>query len=360
MRTAADGQEALAAASQNPVPDIVLLDLMLPDLPGTEICRRIKADPRTADVPIVMLTARGEEIDRVVGFEVGADDYVVKPFSTRELVLRVRAVLRRSRPAPAMGEIQTFGELRIDLAGHRVWVAGEEISLTALEFRLLTTFMSRKGRVQSREALLDDVWGVHNSVTTRTVDTHVKRLRQKLGVVGASRPSAASATGSATAPKRADGESGEPADRAAVALPGAAAGRGHRARGGLRRRERVVVLLGPHARDAGRPRPRRRGGHPALHRLAARDPGRRRLGGGSIAVLAARWMARDLKRLLDQTAAIARGEPVAEEEPPRAWFRRPPIRGRSRPSPGPSTAWSGASTSSAGASRRCSPACGRR
>lgn len=185
VRTAADGQEALAAASQNPVPDIVLLDLMLPDLPGTEICRRIKADPRTADVPIVMLTARGEEIDRVVGFEVGADDYVVKPFSTRELVLRVRAVLRRSRPAPAMGEIQTFGELRIDLAGHRVWVAGEEISLTALEFRLLTTFMSRKGRVQSREALLDDVWGVHNSVTTRTVDTHVKRLRQKLGVVGA-------------------------------------------------------------------------------------------------------------------------------------------------------------------------------
>ena len=173
VRTAADGQEALAAASQNPVPDIVLLDLMLPDL------------PRTADVPIVMLTARGEEIDRVVGFEVGADDYVVKPFSTRELVLRVRAVLRRSRPAPAMGEIQTFGELRIDLAGHRVWVAGEEISLTALEFRLLTTFMSRKGRVQSREALLDDVWGVHNSVTTRTVDTHVKRLRQKLGVVGA-------------------------------------------------------------------------------------------------------------------------------------------------------------------------------
>ncbi len=184
VRTAANGKDALSAAFQEPAPDLVLLDLMLPDLPGTEICRRLKAEPRTAEVPVVMLTARGEEIDRVVGFEVGADDYVVKPFSTRELVLRVRAVLRRSRPSAPSTESETFGRLRVDQGGHRVWVDGDEIALTALEFRLLTTFMSRKGRVQSREALLDDVWGVHNAVTTRTVDTHVKRLRQKLGDVG--------------------------------------------------------------------------------------------------------------------------------------------------------------------------------
>lgn len=185
VRTAATGQAALAAAALDPAPDLVLLDLMLPDVPGTEVCRRLKADARTADIPILMLTARGEEIDRVVGFEVGADDYVVKPFSTRELVLRVRAVLRRSKPVPTGEVSENFGRLRVDQAGHRVWVQNEEIMLTALEFRLLTTFMSRKGRVQSREALLDDVWGVHNAVTTRTVDTHVKRLRQKLGVVGA-------------------------------------------------------------------------------------------------------------------------------------------------------------------------------
>lgn len=184
VRTAASGREALKAAAQDPPPDLVLLDLMLPDVPGTEVCRRLKADPRCAEIPIVMLTARGEEIDRVVGFEVGADDYVVKPFSTRELVLRVRAVLRRSRPAPAGEALESFGRLRVDQAGHRVWVDNDEITLTALEFRLLTTFMARKGRVQSREALLDDVWGVHNAVTTRTVDTHVKRLRQKLGDVG--------------------------------------------------------------------------------------------------------------------------------------------------------------------------------
>jgi two-component system, OmpR family, phosphate regulon response regulator PhoB len=184
VRTASTGGAAWKSAMQEPVPDLVLLDLMLPDLPGTEVCRRLKAESRTKDVPVVMLTARGEEIDRVVGFEVGADDYVVKPFSTRELVLRVRAVLRRSRPQAPVAEHASFGRLRVDQGGHRVWVDGTEIALTALEFRLLHTFMMRKGRVQSREALLDDVWGVHNSVTTRTVDTHVKRLRQKLGDIG--------------------------------------------------------------------------------------------------------------------------------------------------------------------------------
>lgn len=183
-RTAADGRGALAAAAEQPTPDLVLLDLMLPDISGTEVCRRLKSDPATAEVPVIMVTARGEEIDRVVGFEVGADDYVVKPFSTRELVLRARAVLRRRRPREEAGEMDSFGRLKVDTAGHRVWVDGDEIQLTALEFRLLATFMSRRGRVQSRDALLDTVWGVSTAVTTRTVDTHVKRLRQKLGDVG--------------------------------------------------------------------------------------------------------------------------------------------------------------------------------
>jgi two-component system phosphate regulon response regulator PhoB len=179
-RVAHDGRTALDLASEQPIPDLVLLDLMLPDISGTEVCRRLKADPATRDM-------RGEEIDRVVGFEVGADDYVVKPFSTRELVLRARAVLRRRggpRTVESTGEVTTFGSLRVDEAGHRVWVAGEEVQLTALEFRLLTTFLERKGRVQSRDVLLDTVWGVSTAVTTRTVDTHVKRLRQKLGAAG--------------------------------------------------------------------------------------------------------------------------------------------------------------------------------
>lgn len=183
-RTAHDGRTALARAAELPRPGLVLLDLMLPDISGTEVCRRLKADPRTRSIPVIMVTARGEEIDRVVGFEVGADDYVVKPFSTRELVLRARAVLRRNATEAApepVADITTFGRLRIDEAGHRVWVDGEEVQLTALEFRLLSTFLARKGRVQSRDVLLDTVWGMSAAVTTRTVDTHVKRLRQKLG-----------------------------------------------------------------------------------------------------------------------------------------------------------------------------------
>jgi two-component system, OmpR family, phosphate regulon response regulator PhoB len=186
-RVAHDGRTALAQAAALPRPDLVLLDLMLPDISGTEVCRRLRADAETQDIPVIMVTARGEEIDRVVGFEVGADDYVVKPFSTRELVLRARAVLRRrsgSAPDEPVAEITSFGRLRVDDAGHRAWVDGEEVQLTALEFRLLTTFLERKGRVQSRDTLLDTVWGVSSAVTTRTVDTHVKRLRQKLGAAG--------------------------------------------------------------------------------------------------------------------------------------------------------------------------------
>jgi two-component system phosphate regulon response regulator PhoB len=182
-RTGAEGLEAVRRAH----PSLVLLDLMLPDMSGMEVCRRLRTAPDTRHLPIVMVTAKGDEIDRVVGFELGADDYVAKPFSVRELVLRVRAVLRRSRPAPVVaepGDAVAFGVLRVDPPGHRVWVDSDEVQLTALEFRLLETFLGRKGRVQSREMLLDEVWGSDISVTARTVDTHVKRLRAKLGAAG--------------------------------------------------------------------------------------------------------------------------------------------------------------------------------
>ena len=162
--------------------DLVLLDLMLPDMPGTEVCKLLKSNPATRPVPVVMVTAKGEEIDRVVGFELGADDYVVKPFSVRELLLRVAAVLRRSAQLePSAEETIEFGDLKIDRAAHRVWIAGEEVAMTPLEFRLLVTLYERRNRVQTRASLLDDVWDMHADLTTRTVDTHVKRLREKLG-----------------------------------------------------------------------------------------------------------------------------------------------------------------------------------
>lgn len=162
-------------------PDLVLLDLMLPDMLGTEVCRAIKDNPATRALPVVMLTARGEEIDRVVGFEIGADDYITKPFSVRELVLRIRAVLRRREMPASDGPNIEFGNLRIDRAAHRVWVNAEEVELTALEFKLLVTLYERKNRVQSRAALLDEVWGIDTKISTRTVDAHVKRLREKMG-----------------------------------------------------------------------------------------------------------------------------------------------------------------------------------
>jgi two-component system phosphate regulon response regulator PhoB len=178
---ATTGEQAIAQLRRR-VPDLVLLDLMLPDVPGTEVCRQIKADPRTKHVPVVMLTAKGEEVDRVVGFEIGADDYVTKPFSVRELVLRLKALLRRTgsgrspeRPPEAVGPI------RLDVDAHRAFVDGAEVTLTPLEFKLLSTLMARLGRVQSREQLLEDVWEMSSEVETRTVDTHVKRLREKLG-----------------------------------------------------------------------------------------------------------------------------------------------------------------------------------
>jgi two-component system phosphate regulon response regulator PhoB len=179
------GRAALDLAKSEPSPDLILLDLMLPDLSGTEVCRELRRDEKTREIPVMMLTAKGEEIDRVVGFEIGADDYVTKPFSVRELMLRIKAVMRRiNTEAPRGSGPLSFGVLRVDQDAHRVWIEDAEAKLTALEFRLLTTFLSRKGRVQTRETLLSDVWGIQGDVTTRTVDTHVKRLREKLGAAG--------------------------------------------------------------------------------------------------------------------------------------------------------------------------------
>jgi two-component system phosphate regulon response regulator PhoB len=181
---ASDGETALRALKEEPF-DLVLLDLMLPGMPGTEVCRRLKQNRETANIPVVILTARGEEVDRVVGFEIGADDYVVKPFSVRELVLRIQAILRRGGAPGAPDERVQFGVLRIDRPAHRVFSGDVEVSLTALEFKLLAMLYDRRGRVLSRDTLLDEVWGAHVDVTRRNVDTHVKRLREKLGEAGA-------------------------------------------------------------------------------------------------------------------------------------------------------------------------------
>jgi two-component system phosphate regulon response regulator PhoB len=182
VETAPTGSEGLRRARERK-PDLVLLDIMLPDITGLDVCRQLKADPNMQGVAVVMLTARGEEIDRVVGFEIGADDYVVKPFSVRELTLRINAILRRATTTEGEGAPRRieFGVLVMDREAHRVWVEGEEVELTALEFKLLVTLYERRNRVQTRTALLDVVWGIRADVTTRTVDTHVKRLREKLG-----------------------------------------------------------------------------------------------------------------------------------------------------------------------------------
>jgi two-component system phosphate regulon response regulator PhoB len=180
--TATSGREGLRlAGTKNP--DLVLLDLMLPDIQGVEVCRQLRGDPKTRSTPVIILTARGEEVDRVVGFEIGADDYVTKPFSVRELILRARAVLRRGEQSGAV-DVVRLGALVIDSEAHRVHVEGREVSLTALEFRLLWTLVQRRDRVQTRETLLNDVWGLNLNVETRTIDTHIKRLREKLGKAG--------------------------------------------------------------------------------------------------------------------------------------------------------------------------------
>ena len=165
-------------------PDLITLDLMLPDISGHEVLRVMKADPALAAISVVMVTAKGQEADRIQGFELGADDYVVKPFSPRELLLRVRAVLRRLDDDTKDALVITSGPVEIDAARHEVKVFGKPVTLTALEFRLLKTLAERPDRVQTREVLLCDVWGIQVDITTRTVDTHIKRLREKLGLAG--------------------------------------------------------------------------------------------------------------------------------------------------------------------------------
>ena len=164
---------------------LILLDLMLPDGSGLDLCREIKSDKDKSSIPIIILTAKDDEVDKVVGFELGADDYVTKPFSVRELILRIKAVLKRGAEKKETLEVQRqFGELIMDIDSHEVFVNNEQIILTALEFRLLRQLVDRRGRVQSRDQLLSDVWGYSSEVTTRTVDTHIKRLREKLGTMG--------------------------------------------------------------------------------------------------------------------------------------------------------------------------------
>ena len=164
---------------------LLLLDLMLPDGSGLDLFRELKQDKSKSSMPVIILTAKDDEVDKVVGFELGADDYVTKPFSVRELILRVKAVLKRGVSKSDNVEVQRqFGELKIDVDSHEVFVNDEQISLTALEFKLLRQLVDRRGRVQSRDQLLSDVWGYSSDITTRTVDTHIKRLREKLGDMG--------------------------------------------------------------------------------------------------------------------------------------------------------------------------------
>jgi two-component system phosphate regulon response regulator PhoB len=178
--TAEDGYEALSLAKRY-VPDLVILDLMLPDVDGFEVCKELKRATATKDIPVLMLTARGEEVDRIVGLELGADDYVVKPFSPRELILRVRAILRRWAPKETTCSVWQYDGLLVDLEAHRVTVDDEEVYLTATELRLLVELIRNQGKVQSRDSLLDKVWGYQFEGYGRTVDTHVRRLRRKLG-----------------------------------------------------------------------------------------------------------------------------------------------------------------------------------
>lgn len=177
-----DGEEALLMARETP-PDIVLLDWMVEGISGIEVCRRLRRAPETQNVPIIMLTARGEEEDRVRGLETGADDYVTKPFSPRELVARVGAVLRRVRPALA-GEALSYADLEMDTVGHKVRRGGEVIALGPTEFRLLKHFLEHPGHVFSRERLLDSVWGHDSDIESRTVDVHIRRLRKAINEGG--------------------------------------------------------------------------------------------------------------------------------------------------------------------------------
>ncbi|NTV01894.1 MAG: response regulator transcription factor [Chlorobiaceae bacterium] len=184
-RHAASGEEAMEALQSGRF-SLVLLDIMLPGMDGFEVCRRIRQDPLRGELPIIMLTAKGEEIDKVLGFELGIDDYVVKPFSPRELNLRVRAILKRDRRNrhEEPQEVLRSGGLEVDIGRHTAALDGRPLTLTLMEFKLLSLLLRRKGQAQSREVLLSDVWDVDKEINTRTIDTHVTRLREKLGEAG--------------------------------------------------------------------------------------------------------------------------------------------------------------------------------
>ncbi|KGB57001.1 Two component transcriptional regulator, winged helix family [Sphingopyxis sp. LC81] len=184
VRQTPDGEQALVLVEER-VPDIVLLDWMIESLPGIEVCRRLRRNPKSANVPIIMLTARGEEEDRIRGLETGADDYVTKPFSPRELVARVQAVLRRLRPALA-GEMLTYADIELDSVAHKVVRNSQIVAMGPTEFRLLRHFMEHPGRVFSRGQLLDSVWGQDSDIELRTVDVHIRRLRKAINLPGTS------------------------------------------------------------------------------------------------------------------------------------------------------------------------------
>lgn len=179
VSTATDGASGLKQARAE-LPALIILDLMLPKIPGLEVCKILKSEPATRHIPIIMLTAKAEEIDRIVGLEVGADDYVTKPFSPREIVLRMKAIMRRGK-GEVVEEKLTVGPITVDPARHHVSVNGKAVRLTSVEFKLLSMLMLRRGRVQARDRLLNEVWGYESLIDTRTVDTHVRRLRKKLG-----------------------------------------------------------------------------------------------------------------------------------------------------------------------------------
>ena len=179
IRTAADGGAGLTAARQER-PDLIVLDLMLPGMDGLELCKKLRADPATALTPVIMLTAKADETDRIVGLELGADDYLTKPFSPKELVARVKALLRRAEQRDAPAQSYTYGALRLDATRHEVRVRAKEVTLTAKEFGLLEQLLRNRGRVLTRDALLNSVWGYDYHGTTRTVDVHIHRLKQKL------------------------------------------------------------------------------------------------------------------------------------------------------------------------------------
>ncbi len=181
--TAGDGAEALKKA-RSLQPSLVVLDLMLPEIDGLDVCKLLRGDPATSTIPIIMVTAKAAEIDRVLGLELGADDYVTKPFGTRELVLRVKKLLQRGQPSGTQQGLLKLGDLVIDSPRHLVTWKGKKIVLTATEFKLLSLLAERRGRVQSRDQLLRDVWEYNSLVDTRTVDTHMRRLREKLGPAG--------------------------------------------------------------------------------------------------------------------------------------------------------------------------------